>query len=110
MTRPVCVSDALDYLAQRTGVANTVILGYVHQLEHRVAAVQADAAFVRWAREDMAAVEALRAAVAAALDRTDPRRAGGAGWVPGGRARGAGGARCKFCDAQCVCLCHGAAS
>lgn len=75
MTRPVCVSDALDLLAQRTGiqhgevgVANTVVLGYVHELEHRIAAVQADAALVQWARQDMAAVAALRAAVGAALD------------------------------------------
>jgi hypothetical protein len=78
MTRPACVSDALAVLARSTGiqhgevgVANTVLLGYVEQLEGRVTAVEADAALVRWARADMAAVEALRAAVAAALDGAD---------------------------------------
>ena len=78
MTRPACVSDALAVLARSTGiqhgevgVAHTVLLGYVHQLEHRVQTVEADAALVRWARADMAAVERLRAAVAAALNRAD---------------------------------------
>lgn len=79
MTRPVCVSDALDLIATRTGiqhaelgVAHTVLLGYVHQLEHRVQTMQAEAALVQWARQDMAAVARLRAAVAAALDQSDP--------------------------------------
>jgi hypothetical protein len=75
MTRPACVSDALAVLARSTGiqhgevgVAHTVVLGYIHQLEHRVQTVEADAALVRWARADMAAVERLRAAVGAALE------------------------------------------
>lgn len=67
---------ARDLTAGRPHIHALALQGYHDRLTHRIAAVHADAALVRWAREDMAAVERLRAAVAAALDNTDPDEPG----------------------------------